>query len=241
MTTNPPPNAARSRLLILAVVLGAVAVFALAMAVVLGSANAPAQTGSYAGIPQSTFEGVGAPVIGNPQAKIILAEFSNFSCPGCAQYHSTVKQIIDKHVRNGQAAFTYMPMVFQSAPSVIAAQAALCAKDQGKFWEMHDALFAIHNQRGANIFTLDLVREQATALKLDTNAFATCVTGESTIDTLIKASQLANTVQIQFTPTLVYSLDGGKTWQWFEKDGQKFDSSVPLEVVAATIENANRP
>jgi protein-disulfide isomerase len=241
MTVNPSPNAARSRLLILAVVLGAVAVFAFAMAVVLGGANAPAQTGSYAGIPQGTFEDVGAALIGNPQAKIILAEFSNFSCPGCAQYHSTIKKIIDTHVRNGQAALTYMPMIFQSAPSVIAAQAALCAKNQGKFWEMHDALFALHAQRGPNVFTLELVREQAAALKLEMDAFVACVTDGSTNETLIKASRLAGTLRVQYTPTLVYSLDGGKTWQWFEKDGQKFDSSVPLEVVSAAVEQANRP
>jgi protein-disulfide isomerase len=106
---------------------------------------------------------------------------------------------------------------------------------------MHDALFALHAQRGPNVFTLELVREQAAALKLEMDAFVACVTDGSTNETLIKASRLAGTLRVQYTPTLVYSLDGGKTWQWFEKDGQKFDSSVPLEVVSAAVEQANRP
>lgn len=256
MSQNPQPSAGNARLLLIAVVIGAVAVFAVAMVAVFSAANAPitaesigsaggqgntaSNSGFYAGIPQGTFAAIGTPLLGSPDAKVILAEFSDFSCPGCAQYHTTIKQMAVDLVKGGQASITFMPMIFHGEPSLIAASAAMCANEQGKFWEMHDALFKLHEQRGGNAYTLPLVRDTAVALGLNADTLVKCITANKPLESLNKAYALAEEIKLQYTPTLVYSLDGGKTWKWFEKDGTIFDASVPLSVVAQTVESANR-
>ena len=104
---------------------------------------------SYAEIPQTT-TGEGAPVLGSPDAKITLMEYADFSCSHCADYHSTIKQVIDQYVRSGKVRFIFQPYLLGGFGiySEIASQAALCAGKQGRFWEMQDALFSFQLQRG---------------------------------------------------------------------------------------------
>ncbi|GAB4549277.1 MAG: hypothetical protein OHK0023_13470 [Anaerolineae bacterium] len=181
----------------------------------------------------------GFPQIGDPKAPIILIEFSNFSCPGCAQYHATVKQIIDTHVASGRASFVFAPMVWpERQPSVIAAVAALCADQQGKFWEMADTLISIHLQRSGNAFDFDTVNAAATALEMDSAKFATCMAqqGGPQIDTINASIDLFVKLNLQYTPSLLYSKDGGATWEWFTAaDGTRFEASVPLEDVTRVL------
>jgi peptidylprolyl isomerase len=220
-------------LLVLAVTL------ALGAALGFGAVPARAQDDAvdYSALAQSVSP-EGFPIIGDEAAPITLVEFSNFSCPGCAAYHTDVTQMIGDYVVPGQARFMYVPMIFGFGddPSYIAAQAALCAADQGKFWEMHDALFAIHNEQGAQVFNLDIVRGAAESLALDVERLAACVGVAEKADVIDAAIQLAGQVGVQYTPTLTLSMDGGQTIEWFAQgDGSKFDSSVPVETVGTAV------
>ena len=220
-------------LLVLAVTL------ALSAALGFGAVPARAQDDAvdYSALAQSVSP-EGFPIIGDEAAPITLVEFSNFSCPGCAAYHTDVTQMIGDYVVPGQARFMYVPMIFGFGddPSYIAAQAALCAADQGKFWEMHDALFAIHNEQGAQVFNLDIVRGAAESLALDVERLAACVGVSEKADVIDAAIQLAGQVGVQYTPTLTLSMDGGQTIEWFaQADGAKFDSSVPVETVGTAV------
>src|SRR5439155_3845346 len=83
-----------------------------------------------------------ARVRGNPKAKVMIVEFSDFQCPFCGQVQSTLKSVLAKHEDTVALAFRDMP-VSQIHPLALgAAQAARCAGEQGKFWEYHDLLFA---------------------------------------------------------------------------------------------------
>jgi len=81
-----------------------------------------------------------APTKGPENAPVTIVEFSDFQCPFCSRVVPTVKQILDEYPGKVRFAFRNNPLPFhQNAAS--AAKAALAAKEQGKFWEMHDALF----------------------------------------------------------------------------------------------------
>ena len=219
--------------------LAVAAALALTSALSFGVVPASAQDDAvdYSALPQSVSP-EGFPIVGDEAAPITLVEFSNFSCPGCAEYHADVVKMIGDFVVPGQARFMYVPMIFGFGddPSYIAAQAALCAADQGKFWEMHDALFTIHNEQGAQVFNLDVVRGAAESLALDVERLAACVGVSEKADIIDAAIQLAGQVGVQFTPTLTFSIDGGQTLQWFaQPDGAKFDSRVPVDSVAAAV------
>ncbi len=184
----------------------------------------------------------GFPILGSPAAPITLVEFSNFSCPGCLGYKPSVTTFIEDYVRTGKARLLFMPMIFGEDPSLTAAMGALCADRQDGFWDMHDALFAIHETQGANAFTPELVTATATTLGLDADALGTCLAGRETRGIVQQALIRANTIGVEFTPTLMYSLDGGYTLEWFTRPesstGETFNSSVPPEVVAEIVSQA---
>lgn len=84
-----------------------------------------------------------APFIGKADAKVTVVEFSDFQCPFCSKGAKIMNEIKKKYGSKVKIAFKNYPLPFHSHAKV-AAQAALCANDQGtkKFWKMHDAMFA---------------------------------------------------------------------------------------------------
>jgi len=81
--------------------------------------------------------------IGPKDAKVQLVEFSDFECPFCIRAYSTVRQILKDY--NGQVRLYYkqFPLTQIHPNAQKAAEASLCAADQGKFWEFHDKLFTL--------------------------------------------------------------------------------------------------
>lgn len=236
MTSNETARREKTGMLIL-VIGGVLIVIALIVTTVLQS-SAPTAPSTSPSVLQGQFSDTGMPLLGAPNASILLIEFSNFSCPGCAQYHATIKQIVEQHVNSGKAALVFAPMIFRDGddPSYIAAQAALCASKQGKFWQMHNALFEVHLQRGGRSYTLPVVEQLARDLALDADALRACIIAEETRPSIISAVTLAEQVGLEYTPSLLYSRDGGKTWNWFTApDGSRYNAQVPLEVVARLI------
>ncbi|MFQ3536698.1 MAG: thioredoxin domain-containing protein [Aggregatilineales bacterium] len=236
MTSNDMARREKAGLLVL--VVGGVLIVAILVVVALMQGNAPITPSAPPVVAQGQFAETGMPLLGDPKAPLLLIEFSNFSCPGCAQYHPTIKQIIERHVNTGSAALIFAPMIFSDGehPSYIAAQAALCADKQGKFWQMNSALFEIHLQRGARSFTLPVVQQAGRELGLDVEALTTCIAAEETRSIIINSMTLAEQVGLQYTPTLLYSRDGGKTWSWFtQPDGSRYEAGVPLAAVDQLI------
>ena len=85
-----------------------------------------------------------APFRGSPAAKAILVEVSDFECPFCGRYaRDTGPQVLKQYADTNKIgyAFVHLPLaIHKFAPK--ASEASACAGDQGKFWEMHDVLFA---------------------------------------------------------------------------------------------------
>lgn len=84
----------------------------------------------------------GAPSKGPANAKITLVEYSDFECPFCVRGYSTVKQIMEAYPKDVRIIFRQFPLIQIHQNAQKAAEASLCANDQGKFWEYHDKLFA---------------------------------------------------------------------------------------------------
>lgn len=81
---------------------------------------------------------------GDKNAKVTFVEFADFECPYCEQFYSEAEsQIMKDYADTGKVLFVYknFPVYLAHPHSYEAAEAAECAADQGKFWEMHDAIF----------------------------------------------------------------------------------------------------
>ncbi len=82
-------------------------------------------------------------VVGSPDALVEVVEFADFECPGCG-YFATIEEpdIMARLVATGEMRFRFMDYPLDMHVNAVAAHnAAACANDQGKFWEMHDAIY----------------------------------------------------------------------------------------------------
>ena len=85
----------------------------------------------------------GAPIEGKVDAKVVVAEFSDFQCPFCKQWNDTsLKQLRTRLGDDVALAFMHFPIVQIHLNAGNASLVAICAQEQGKFWPMHDLLFA---------------------------------------------------------------------------------------------------
>src|SRR5687768_13937623 len=86
--------------------------------------------------------------IGNPNAPVQIIEFADFECPGCAQFAAvTEPDVRTRIVEAGLASFTFYDFpLTQHRNSPAAHNAAACADDQGRFWQMHDRIFLGQDQ-----------------------------------------------------------------------------------------------
>jgi protein-disulfide isomerase len=128
-------------------------------------APAPSAAPEPAEPPVQKIEVGTAPVKGPANAPITIVEFSDFECPFCGRVTPTLKQIEEEYKGKVRIAFKHQPLPFHPNAKP-AAQAAMAAHEQGKFWEMHDKLFS--NQRALDRASLE---KYAQELKLDMNKF----------------------------------------------------------------------
>jgi protein-disulfide isomerase len=106
-----------------------------------------------------------APTMGLESAPISVVEFSDFECPFCAQTAPLVHQLMAAYPTQIRFAFKHYPLPMHKE-SALAHEAALAAEAQGKFWEMHDLLFAKQDK-----LTREDLTEYARQLKLDIPRF----------------------------------------------------------------------
>ncbi|WP_426755910.1 DsbA family protein [Myxococcus sp. Y35] len=106
----------------------------------------------------------GSPVAGPEDALVTLVEFSDYECPFCARGHNTVKQLQQRYGNRLRVVMKHHPLAMHPRARP-AALAAMAAGAQGKFWEMHDVLFANAKalgeedlERHAQSVGLDMVR-----------------------------------------------------------------------------------
>lgn len=110
---------------------------------------------------------------GDPQAPVMIVEFSEFQCPFCQKAQATIKELLAKYPGQVRLAFRDFPLRQVHPQAQMAAEASRCSGDQGKFWEYHDLLFANPTKLDA-----DSLREHAHQLGLDESQFSSCLSGE---------------------------------------------------------------
>ncbi len=120
-----------------------------------------------------------ANMAGDPNAPIRMDEFADFQCPFCKRfYEQTESQIMDAYVATGKVYFVFHSYGdFIGAESKAAAEAAYCAGDQGKFWQMHDILFTNQKAENSGDFSNNRLTAFAEKIGLDMNQFRTCFNG----------------------------------------------------------------
>jgi protein-disulfide isomerase len=198
----------RQRLITIVVAVVALAVIAFVLIII---SNQPAEgpipeeaLTRYADIEQSTTDD-GYARLGDPDAFVEVREYSSFDCSACALFHDeTLPALLDR-VRAGEIAFVYVPIIGRSIENVrTATEAAICAGEQGQFWEMHDTLFSWQRLYGRQAFLRNRISDGVENLGLDREAYDTCKGSSLPDDVLEVAVADAQALEDLFigTPTI---------------------------------------
>jgi protein-disulfide isomerase len=110
-----------------------------------------------------------APIRGNLNAPVTVIEFSDFQCPYCIRARPTVARVRETYGDKVRWVFRHFPLDFHNMAEK-AGEAAACAGDQGKFWEMHDRLW-----QAAGKLEVPELKKYAAAIGLDAASFDKCL------------------------------------------------------------------
>jgi protein-disulfide isomerase len=160
----------------------------------------------------------GAPSFGRADAPVTIVEFSDFQCSFCTRFNPTVRRLRKTYGDDIRLLFRHYPLTRIHPQAAKAAEASLCAHDQGKFWEMHDAMFGGQKQ-------LDVPQLKATAarLGLDAEAFGTCLDSARYAARVKEDLDAGNAAGVKGTPTLFIN-------------GRMVPGALPYAVVARVVE-----
>ena len=170
----------------------------------------------------------GAPKFGPELAKITIVEFTDYQCPYCKRYFTeTYPKIFDEYVKTGRARYAVMHFPLESIhpDSFQAHEAAACAADQGKFWEMHARLFADPKSAGA----------AAAALGLDMARFGEGLKSGKHAEEVRRAQRTGLEIDVRGTPTFLIAepIAGGRV-----KAIRAFSGALPYAQFKEAIDAA---
>jgi len=145
-----------------------------------------------------------ARIRGAETAKVWLVEVSDFQCPFCKQWHDeTFAKIDQEYVKTGKVRLAYLnfPLTRIHKNAQAAAEAAMCAGVQGKFWELHESLFLTQRSWADLKSPLAVFDSLARAAKVDPKGWNSCMTTHATAK-LIQADRDRSTqAGVESTPT----------------------------------------
>lgn len=161
-------------------------------------------------------------VLGDEDAEVTIVEFSDFECPFCGRFHTqTWPEIKKNYIDTGKVKFVYrdFPLGFHQQAQK-AAEAAECAGEQGKFWEMHELLFNPGVQGGVASF-----KQYASQISLDTSKFNDCLDSGKMVAEIRKDLADGSAAGVQGTPAFFINgveVSGAQPFSVFQQiiDGQ---------------------
>lgn len=162
-----PAASGGQRTLLLGGLLAALLLAVGALVVIGQRANQGPNSAEYANVPTQ------GRVLGSADAPVIVKEFVDFRCPHCRDASVNLTPlIISNYVANNQVEFEIIPVGVLGNESVLAAEAALCAEEQGQFWAYHDLLFT---RQGTMPYTQDSLISLGDDAGLNQQAFRDCI------------------------------------------------------------------
>jgi protein-disulfide isomerase len=137
------------------------------------------------------------PVVGNANAVVTVVEFSDFQCPFCQRVMPTLKQVRETYGDRVRIVWKDFPLTSIHPQAFKAAEAGQCAREQGKFWEYHDRLFA--NQQALEP---DFLKKYAAETGLDATKFNACLDTAKYAERVQAQMGVGNQLGVSSTPSV---------------------------------------
>jgi len=151
----------------------------------------------------------GYPSRGPAAAPVTIVEFADFECPFCGGFYPTLKLVEKNYADKVRVVYRQFPLTNIHPSAQKAAEAALCANEQMRFWEFHDSLFADQSR-----LDVPSLKERAQKLALNTAAFNTCLDSGRQAEAVQKDKDDARKAGVNSTPTVFINgrLLGGRSY-----------------------------
>lgn len=176
------------------------------------------------GAPASPAPQVGR-VRGIADAPVTIDEYADFQCPACGQFARTTEaQLLSTYIATGQVKLVFHHFAFLGMESSWAAEAAECAGDQGRFWDLHDKLYASQAGENKGAFSRVNLKRMGDELGLGAS-YAACIDSGRYAQSIRDASKAASDLGVRATPTLFV-------------DGQKIEGAATFAQLKPIIEAA---
>ena len=147
-----------------------------------------------------------------------IVEFSDFQCPFCKQVVPTLAQITQKYGDQVRLVFRQFPLSSIHPFAEKAAEAALCANEQGKFWEMHDAMFGDQSK-----LEVSALKVTAGNLGVDKAKFDECLDSGRFAQRIKDDETAGSLVGVSGTPAIFIN-------------GRSFSGAQPYDALASAID-----
>lgn len=158
-----------------------------------------------------------APSFGPVDAPVTLIEFSDFQCPYCNRLLPTINKVKEEYADKVRIEFRQFPLERIHPAARVAAEASLCADEEGKFWELHDAMFADFRN-----LSRDRIVEMGGEIGLG-DSFVACVDEGRHSDRVTADLQAGREAGVSGTPAMFIN-------------GRFISGAVPFDRVSAVID-----
>jgi len=139
----------------------------------------------------------GFPSEGPDDAPIVIVEFSDFQCPFCTKWHNeTYLPLMEEYPDQIKLVYRNFPLISIHPDAYLSAEAAMCAGDQGRYWDYHEALFESVYGLGT-----DALYQYAEDLGLEIDGFTLCLDEHKYKDFVRADMEYAMSIGVQSTPT----------------------------------------
>lgn len=236
----PPPRQRRGPL-----VVGLVAMLAVGLAggFAVGRLTAPAASSAASaspGVPNGSPAAVSPGVsptdrfadverdgtrLGRADAPVTVEVWADYQCPFCGRFSDETLAALAPQLRDGSVTVVHRDYAFLGPESFDAAVAARCALPEGRYWEMHDAIYGAQSGENQGAFARPVLIDLAADVGLDAEAFAACLDDRAVLLDVLDETASGVRTGISSTPTAVVV------------GGQRFTGVPDIEELTASIES----
>ena len=143
----------------------------------------------------------GSPILGDSNAPITVLEWGDYQCTFCYKFHQNTLDIINNDfIKTGKVKLVFKDFPLNGSDSLLAAEAAYCAEDQGKYWQYHNELYKNWGGERTGWITKESLDRFAGIVGLNLTEFNTCLNEHKYQDRVIALYEFGKEIGIDATP-----------------------------------------
>ncbi len=146
----------------------------------------------------------GSPFLGNVNAPITILEWGDYQCTFCYRFHkNSLNTILDDFVEQGKVKLVFKDFPLNGPDSILAAEAAYCAEDQGKYWKYHNELYTNWGGEKTGWITRNSLNQFANTVELNLEDFNSCLDSQKYRERVLESEKFGKEIGIDATPSFL--------------------------------------